>query len=514
MEVTIFSRNNRVAGWLPLNGASFAVTLHFVRLDAASCCAVRWRLSLARSILPRRCGDGLCYGAGARRRNDSWGVAVNFRSMGRTGRRLAASGVFLLWGSGGGAAEPTTLFQNPDAVDVWLITAVPGNRFYDNFGHTALRLIDHASAQDLVFNWGIFDFSNSFMFGVRFYKGDILYRLGYYPAEQNLPWLKSDGRTVYEDLLQLTRGQKARLLSCVLWDMQPENREYSYDYFYANCATRPRDYLDYALSGALTATFRPIPTGERYRDMVRSHYRSLPPVDLFLDVMMNSRIDMPMSRWDKGFLPLALRAMLQNSTNPAIDGGSAPIIGQTRENRHDGPTGVAPLGGHLYYLLLEGLLMMGCLGAFYLRRGKTRESSRRHQRTAMRFLGVAAWLYALLPGIMGVAMPLNWLYLVNPDSHHNVNMIFFWPLDLLYFYWGWHWLRYGQKLVLHRKAAFLFARSYQDLHVVLMVLGMILWASGIFQQDICHVAIYVLPPTLLLWLAARRHGFGWQGAGS
>ena len=58
-------------------------------------------------------------------------------------------------------------------VDFYLITVDVGNHIWDNFGHTALRVVDRENDSDLVFNWGMFDtsvgnvtFATNFLLGI------------------------------------------------------------------------------------------------------------------------------------------------------------------------------------------------------------------------------------------------------------------------------------------------------------------------------------------------------------
>ena len=46
-----------------------------------------------------------------------------------------------------------------NGVHFYLITVDVGNKVWDNFGHTALRMYDESSNTDLMFNWGVFDVS-------------------------------------------------------------------------------------------------------------------------------------------------------------------------------------------------------------------------------------------------------------------------------------------------------------------------------------------------------------------
>lgn len=241
-------------------------------------------------------------------------------------RRCATSGLpragcalwFLLIAAAAGAAVPPLdeLDAYPEPEDLgglhfYLVTVDVGNQLWDNFGHTALRVRDEASGADLLFNWGGFDTSGGmFRFGLNFFLGEMSYRLFTVPTSQAYAQYRAEERTVWEDRINLNNAEKSRLYQRLMWNLEPENLVYAYDYFDDNCTTRLRDYLDEALEGRLSEHFTDM-TETTYRQVVWSHYESLSPVAMLLDIGMNSNIDRAMSEWEAMFLPLSLRRQLQ-----------------------------------------------------------------------------------------------------------------------------------------------------------------------------------------------------------
>ena len=161
-----------------------------------------------------------------------------------------------------------------------------------------------------------------------------------------------------------------------------------------------------------------------------------------------------------------------------------------------------PLSGHLIYLLIATLLLLGVGRPLLAKRG-----------VSLKFLGALALLYGFFFGAIGCIMPLNWLFSDHLDLHHNANMLFFWPTDLAYILVGLRWLRSGKPIAVFGPRALRLLCHYQDLHVIMLVVGQILWASGVMRQDIGAVSVYVLAPTLLLWILTRRFGFTTNAGG-
>ena len=95
-----------------------------------------------------------------------------------------------------------------------------------------------------------------------------------------------------------------------MWNLQAENLAYEYHYFFDNCTTRVRDYLDEALGGAISDQYSGV-TEKTFRHYVREHYASVSLIGFSLDVLFNSNVDQQVSEWEDMFLPLTLRQRLQ-----------------------------------------------------------------------------------------------------------------------------------------------------------------------------------------------------------
>jgi len=160
-------------------------------------------------------------------------------------------------------------------VHFYLITVDVGDMVWDNFGHTALRVFDENSNTDVVFNWGVFRIDGGpVSFSYNFFKGIMNYELGTQSPNQEFAMYRAQERSVWQDKINLTNPQKEILYRRLLWNLQAENRVYPYQYFFDNCTTRVRDYLDEALGGRI-ANMNDGVTDSTFRDQVRSHYESV-----------------------------------------------------------------------------------------------------------------------------------------------------------------------------------------------------------------------------------------------
>lgn len=329
-------------------------------------------------------------------------------------------------------------------VDFYLHTVDVGNRVFDNFGHTAIRIHDREKGINVLLNWGLFDFSDPLSFSIRFYKGILRYKLGVFPYRLEMRRYSYEKRRVWEDKLNITESQKKTLLNRFRWNMKAENVAYDYQYFFDNCSTRPRDYIDEAVSGKVFQTYSKLFSKETFRDMVRSHYATNPEVGMSLDILMNSRLDRKMTYWEKAFLPLTLRQILLKTPSD-IEGenGVLPLLGETKILvDHDPPK---PFSFSLQRLIFLSSALVVVL--VLLSKRSSNPMGIFFSKVSYRLLGFLAIVLGLYMGLLGVVMPASWILSSHLDLHHNANILVFWVFDLVLLFWGIGWFIRGRELI-------------------------------------------------------------------
>ena len=198
-----------------------------------------------------------------------------------------------------------------DSVKVSLLTCAPGTEIYALFGHTALRYEDPAHGQDIVFNYGIFDFNTpNFIF--RFVKGETDYKLGVAPYESFEWQYAMRGSSVYQQTLNLTSAEKQKLWDLLEENYRPENRVYRYNFFYDNCTTRARDRFEECIDGKVT-----YPEGKEglsFRDIVHQYTKGHEWDELGIDMCLGSEADVPIDARKQMFAPFYLLEAAKNAT--------------------------------------------------------------------------------------------------------------------------------------------------------------------------------------------------------
>lgn len=376
-----------------------------------------------------------------------------------------------------------------------LLTVDAGDHVWDNFGHTALRVVDENTGTDLVFNWGLFDTSGGLLpFGWRFFRGDMRYRLGVVPTAWELSRYEREQRSVWQDRLNLTQEQKARLYRRLAWNLRDGNVAYDYDYFRDNCTTRVRDYLDEALGGALSETMEGR-AGESWRDEVRRHYRSLPPVAVTLDVWLNGQVDEPMSRWQQMFLPMELReGLLRTDSGVRRNGESLPLLARGEQLlRFESP----PDRGNGYHYMAGLLLPLGLLASTVRRVPLSSLSSSPGYRLAAgalsyRLLGLLGIALSLFSGLTGLVLVVGWWMSSHEVLQANWNLLLFWPTDLFLLGAALRWLLTGRE-VRTTTGWHQWIVTYLVLHGVAGLVYFFIAVTGLAEQQLGSTVLYILP---------------------
>ena len=386
--------------------------------------------------------------------------------------------------------------EGMDQVDIYLHTIDVGNMIYDNFGHTAIRVVDHRNGTDLVYNWGMFSFDDGpVTFALDFYKGHLIYRLGVYPFRAVLRGYEHDTRTVWEDKINLNAEEKAILLKRLAWNNKPENRPYSYQYFFDNCSTRPRNYIDEALGGDLNELYSNTLSNKTFRDFVMEGYQSDPGMDVLLDFGMNSNLDRFATSWETMFHPLYLRSLLlEYSANKRVLLSDGHVL--VERKRPD----AYPKLAYSLLLLVGGLPLIPLAILMFLQQNREEPS-----RLLYRLFGLISSIWLGFGAFFGFLMAISWAVSEHLDLHHNASMMLFWPTDIYVFGLAFGILIKGRPVRFH-PGGWYFARIYLIAHIVVSLLLPCLRILGVIAQNVDRVSVYLLPPYLAILLMLLRVG--------
>jgi hypothetical protein len=214
--------------------------------------------------------------------------------------------------------------QLNDSATVSLLTASPWNgAIYALFGHTAIRVRDDSTGIDEVYNYGFFDSSQP-GFIYNFVRGRTDYILGVTSFADFIYEYRAKGQQVVEQQLNLSPAEKQKLYDALYENALPENRKYRYNYFYDNCATRPRDMVEQYSNGEIH--YPPTDAAQSYRDLVHESLVSYPWYSFGIDLLIGSEADRILHVREKMFMPSYLMDSFAKATIYKEDSLTVPLV--------------------------------------------------------------------------------------------------------------------------------------------------------------------------------------------
>ena len=300
-----------------------------------------------------------------------------------------------------------------------LITCDPGDELYSTFGHSAVRVVDHVSGQDLVFNYGTFDFNTPFFY-VKFARRTLDYQLSVTTLENFLYEYNYFQRSVREQVLDLNAEQEAKIVSFLRTNYQPENRKYRYDFFYDNCSTRIREMMEEVLGQNLSWNPHQDPEEKTFRELIDEYVYPLPWSDLGIDLALGAVIDNYANEREKMFLPDYLEASFDKATIIG-DGPERPLVKEDRViyDFPDRASTFSPLNPYLiFWLFAVGVGVVTFLG---FKKKKL-------------FLGLDIGLFTIL-GLLGLVIVFLWFFTEHSQTKYNWNLLWAFPLHLYLAVW-------------------------------------------------------------------------------
>ncbi|MDL5511424.1 DUF4105 domain-containing protein [Arenibacter sp. M-2] len=194
-----------------------------------------------------------------------------------------------------------------------VLTCGSGSDLYTTFGHSAFRIQDPTQGIDWVYNYGTFNFDPP-MFYVEFAMGKLYYSL----SKQNMPNFlyayEMENRWVKEQLLQLTPTEKNKLFQYLENNYRPENRDYKYDFFFNNCATKIGDVLQESLGKNLNFKEGHLEKNYTFRQLIHQNLTTNSWSSFGIDLALGAVIDRTATIMEHMFLPIYVMEQLGNTT--------------------------------------------------------------------------------------------------------------------------------------------------------------------------------------------------------
>jgi hypothetical protein len=279
--------------------------------------------------------------------------------------------------------------------NVSVLTCATGNESYSLFGHTALRISDPNQALDVVYNYGAFDFSTP-NFVAKFAKGDLQYFVVARPFNDFINQYQYEGRSVYEQKLQLPLEIKQKLLDKLTQVLQSEERFYTYKFIDRNCATMVVDLINSTLK---TQAIVKTKTEATYREVLFPYFSNHFYEQWGTSIIFGTKVDQQATTV---FLPFEVLESLKTSRfqHQALAAPVQPLLTIA-------PTKPYSWWNNAYTYGVFLLMLIIC----------------KNRKISLAFL--------TLMGIIGLFFVFMGVYSLHPELAYNYNVLLFNPALLL-----------------------------------------------------------------------------------
>lgn len=294
-----------------------------------------------------------------------------------------------------------------------LLTAGPTDEeAFFLYGHTGIRVQIPERDFDGVYNYGYFSMDQP-NFMLNFILGKPLYMLGVTPMSLFLEGYGRGGRSVTEQVINLREGEAEALVHFLEWNARPENAQYRYNFFFDNCATRPRDLIEkysgginYHTDSLTLPTFR-----EGARE--KSHYAQW--YTYGTDIALGIKSDKQMTVRDAAYLPDLLMKELSTATR-ADDG--TPIVLSTRELLPQ-TLGLKETTPYMPVVVFGSLVVIFAILYFFFA-----------EKCRIPLTVITTVVFAAL-GLFGITLWFLALFSAHPHMSPNFNMLLYHPFWFL-----------------------------------------------------------------------------------
>lgn len=347
-----------------------------------------------------------------------------------------------------------------------VLTCGAGEDLYTTFGHSAFRVHDPALGIDVVYNYGTFDF-NPPLFYVDFARGKLLYSLSRSHFDDFLFEYEMQNRWVKEQVLDLTPKEINDLFRYLETNYLPENRDYTYDFLFENCATKIPWILKCVFGDHLVFKEDHLKDRYTFRELIHQNLVTNSWSSFGIDLALGSVIDRKATPYQHNFLPNYVLKQLNNSylDNKPLVQKEVLLLDSKPMN-----TGSIFLATPLFWILLLFVFVLVRTYLDYKNKGFSRRTD---------------FFLFLTTGLAGLLIFFLWFFTDHSSTGNNFNILWAFPLNLVAAFY-----MYGKKVPPH------WLRYYLWALLAFLLITAVLW---IFKVQI--FSILIIP--LLIMLALR-----------
>jgi hypothetical protein len=297
-------------------------------------------------------------------------------------------------------------------IRISLLTCSPGEELYSTFGHSALRVTDSVSNEDIVYNYGTFNFDEP-DFYTKFVRGKLLYYLSTEDFSSFKRQYEYEKRSMIEQVLNLSCTEKQKMVGLLHQNLMGDNKFYKYDFLFDNCTTRLRDLLE--KSADQSVQFSTIVKEKTtFRDHIFEYmdYNDKQWVKLGMDILLGNTTDAVMTNREAMFLPDYLLKGFDSGrigNKPVVQSKITVIdlpVEKPKKNFFSGPV-------FIFWLLLVVIVL----------------TSMSKNEGAKKILHGFDGFFFFITGFAGILMLVMWFGTEHIVCRNNYNLLWAWPTN-------------------------------------------------------------------------------------
>jgi hypothetical protein len=355
--------------------------------------------------------------------------------------------------------------NNLDFYEISILTVGEGESLVDAFGHTAIRIKDSKLKNDIVFNFGVYDF-NSSNFYSNFVKGRPEYKLAAQNYNNFIHNYIKQKRYIVEHKLNLDPNSTKIIIDFLVEKLN--DPYYIYDYLRDNCTTRAADIV-IDKTNKFKDNKLDSETNHSYRDLIHGKINENSWAALGIDLCLGAIIDKKINRGETFFLPENLMNYLDLFDGDIVNRSIIYSPESETSYRENLPS---PL---LINFILS--LIIIAITIFNFRINKWSKS--------------LDTLIFLLTGSIGILIIYLWFFSNHFAGAQNFNFLWAFPFNFALIF------------AIHKNKVPKWSIGYIKLLIILIVLLVLHWITGVQKYNLTLLPIFVALLIRYLFLVHR-----------
>ena len=355
--------------------------------------------------------------------------------------------------------------NNLDFYEISILTVGEGESLVDAFGHTAIRIKDSKLKNDIVFNFGVYDF-NSSNFYSNFVKGRPEYKLAAQNYDNFIHNYIKQKRYIVEHKLNLDPNSTKIIIDFLVEKLN--DPYYIYDYLRDNCTTRAADIV-IDKTNKFKDNKLDSETSHSYRDLIHGKINENSWAALGIDLCLGAIIDKKINRRETFFLPENLMNYLDLFDGDIVNRSIIYSPESETSYRENLPS---PL---LINFILSLIIIV--ITIFNFRINKWSKS--------------LDTLIFLLTGSIGILIIYLWFFSNHFAGAQNFNFLWAFPFNFALIF------------AIHKNKVPKWSIGYIKLLIILIVLLILHWITGVQKYNLTLLPIFVALLIRYLFLVHR-----------